>query len=289
MVSVVIPTFNRVKYLKLTIDSILDQTYSDCEVIVVDDGSSDGTEELVNENYKTGVRYINRGKIGNIAALRNIGIAESRGDLIAFCDDDDIWLPEKLQMQLNKIGEYDLVCSNAKVIDEVGSFIDQRLIDEHNSFAFDLRKLLCGNIVITSTVLLKKSILADCIFNERNDLHALEDYELWLRLTMHNKMFFLNEPLILYRKHNVSNSQNFSGRKKMLENVLLILKEYQVSGNGEFKIPSMKGQFFIRTKLYKLYKENRNYFKCLAELFGIAFMLKSPALLKEVFVNGKRR
>lgn len=289
MVSIIIPTFNRVEYLKLTIDSILEQTYSDCEVIIVDDGSSDGTEHFINENYKTHVRYINKGKIGNIAALRNIGIIESKGDLIAFCDDDDIWLPEKLQKQLNKIGEYDLVCSNANVVDEVGSVIDQRLIKEHNSFAFDLQKLLCGNFVITSTVLLKKSILANCIFNERKELHALEDYELWLRLSMHYKMFFLSEPLILYRKHNVSNSQNFSGRKNMLENVLLILKEYQVSGNGEYKIPSMKGQFFIRTKLYKLYKESGNYNKCIAELFRIAFMLKSPALLKEVFVIGKRR
>jgi glycosyltransferase involved in cell wall biosynthesis len=289
MVSVVIPTFNRVEYLKLTIDSILNQTYTDCEVIIVDDGSSDGTKEFVNENYKTAVRYINRGKIGNIAALRNIGITESRGDLIAFCDDDDIWLPGKLQKQLNKIGKYDFVCTNASVIDEFGSLIDQRLIDEQNSFVFDLRKLLFGNLVITSTVLLKKSILANCIFNERSDLHALEDYELWLRLTRHNKMFFLNEPLILYRKHNVSNSQKYSGRKKMLENVLLILQEYRDSGNGEYKIPSMKGQFFVRTKLYKLYKENRIYHKCLAEIFKMAFMLKSPSLFKEVFVNGKRR
>lgn len=102
-VSVFIPTYNRVGYLEEAIESVLAQTYGDLEVVVVDDGSDDGTEELVrsyNETDRPGrVRYVGQPHLG-IAAARNRAVREASGELIAWCDSDDLWEPTKLERQV---------------------------------------------------------------------------------------------------------------------------------------------------------------------------------------------
>lgn len=107
-VSVVIPTYNRAKYVTETIDSVLSQSYTDYEIIVVDDGSTDNTREAL-APYMDRIRYIHQQNSG-VSAARNRGIKAARGKWIAFLDSDDIWLPEKLAVQIKDISKYPGVC-----------------------------------------------------------------------------------------------------------------------------------------------------------------------------------
>ena len=97
-VSVIIPTYNREKYIAETINSVLDQTFSDYEIIVVDDGSADNTERLIREQFADEVIYLSKPN-GGPASARNMGMRVAKGEYIAFLDSDDLWLPEKLAIQ----------------------------------------------------------------------------------------------------------------------------------------------------------------------------------------------
>lgn len=108
MISVVMPLFNKVRHIKRALDSVLAQTYRDFEVIVVDDGSTDGSENVVEQYTDPRVRLVHREHISSWGghAARNLGIAESRADLIAFLDADDEWLPDYLQTIMSLIGRF---------------------------------------------------------------------------------------------------------------------------------------------------------------------------------------
>ncbi len=106
MVSIIIPTYNRALYLKETLSSILNQSFDNFEIIVIDDASSDNTKSIITGFNSDKIRYINKGKIGIIAKLRNLGIKESKFDYIAFCDDDDLWHSNKLQRQLEFLKDF---------------------------------------------------------------------------------------------------------------------------------------------------------------------------------------
>ena len=100
LVSVVLTTYNRADLISETIESILSQTFRNFELIVVDDGSTDNTEEVVRSYNDERVHYIKTDNWGGPAKPRNIGIKKAKGEYIAFCDDDDLWLPNKLEVQL---------------------------------------------------------------------------------------------------------------------------------------------------------------------------------------------
>ena len=107
MISIIIPTYNRSKLLFLCLESILLQTYKDIEIILLDDGSTDNTRLILSNFKDKRLVYVNIGRIGNISKLRNIGINLSKGEYIAFCDDDDVWKVNKLEIQMELINNYD--------------------------------------------------------------------------------------------------------------------------------------------------------------------------------------
>ncbi|MBK8382692.1 MAG: glycosyltransferase family 2 protein [Ignavibacteria bacterium] len=117
MISVIIPTYNRAQLLRLTIESILLQTAEEIEILIIDDGSTDDTEKVVKEFKHDNIKYFKLSNTGNIGRLRNFGIQRSTYDILAFCDDDDIWEKEKLSRQLSYLDKYDFVCSNGKLVD----------------------------------------------------------------------------------------------------------------------------------------------------------------------------
>ena len=100
-VSVIVPTYNRAHLLKKTIESILSQTYTDLELIVVSNYSTDNTDDMVKSYKDDRIKYFKNQNNGIIAVNRNFGIRKSTGEYIAFCDDDDTWLPNKLERQVN--------------------------------------------------------------------------------------------------------------------------------------------------------------------------------------------
>lgn len=100
-VSIIIPTYNRSKTIKRSINSVLYQTYDDFEIIVIDDGSSDGTDKVIKEFNDSRIKYVRHELNRGASAARNTGIKLSRGKYIAFQDSDDVWVPDKLEKQMN--------------------------------------------------------------------------------------------------------------------------------------------------------------------------------------------
>ena len=226
-VSIIVTTYNRPKLLKETIDSILNQTYADFELIVVDNNSSYDFFELIKSfNDSRIMAYQNNNK-GIIAVNRNFGINKSNGAYIAFCDDDDIWLSEKLETQIKFLlnDEFDLIYSNTILLYNNGGKKESKYSNVNN-----LRRLLYNNQITLSSVLLRKNTVVS--FNESYHFVAIEDYELWIRLMIEGYRFkFIEKPLIQYRILSTSVSRQSKGKneKVSLNFRLKLLKEYELS------------------------------------------------------------
>ena len=199
MVSVIITTHNRCNLLESAIQSVLNQIYKDFELIVVADGCTDGTDSLMKKyESEKRIQYIHYSpaKGGNYA--RNKGVKNSRGEFIAFLDDDDEWLPEKLELQVAKIREDPecvLVYTGIRVV-YVNECIEYSSIPKANG---DLSKVLLFNNIIgsTSTPLIKKSVLDNSgLFDEQ--LGALQDYDLWLRISEFGKVLEIPKEMVNY-------------------------------------------------------------------------------------------
>lgn len=224
LVSVVVPTYNRADIIAQTVDSILAQTYAPLEVIVVDDGSSDATERALLPCLARDqrVRYLAKPN-GGVASARNLGIGQARGEFIAFCDSDDLWLPEKLNRQIPLFADpkVTLVYSGVSLLKADGSTSQPqgREFCQGDCFADLLRR----NPVPTSTAVVRASALAQSgLFNERRDLQGVEDKHLWARLARIGSLAVVRQPLILYRLSLASVS---SDQERMLKAELICLDD----------------------------------------------------------------
>jgi len=187
-----------------TIDSILNQTFKDFELIVVDNESVDNTEEVVKSYADKRIRYFKHQNNGIIAVNRNYGISKAQSEYIAFCDDDDLWMPEKLERQLlefEKDSQLGLVCSNGIYFDkngEHGEMIKTKLKD--GDFTFE--SLIWHNYIPSPSVLVKKEVIDDVgILDESPEFFACEDYEFWLRIAKKYRIKYIGSPLVKYRIH----------------------------------------------------------------------------------------
>tara|TARA_R110002049_G_scaffold2372_5_gene17468 strand:+ start:418 stop:1299 length:882 start_codon:yes stop_codon:yes gene_type:complete len=226
LVSVIIPTYNRTHFLKETLNSIVSQTYSNIEIIVVDDGTPGDDNEKLCSEYNN-LTYIKINNSGGPASPRNVGISNSKGKYIAFVDDDDLWLPRKIEIQVNTLEnneDFDLVHCSCQVIDENGIKTGKIIgkpdnpIDKHG----DVLVRMIGNwTIMMPTPLIRKSLVSKVgVFNE-NIPPALEDVEYWSRCPFHTKFYYIDEPLANYRKH----SNNISTAKKKYINLPLYLND----------------------------------------------------------------
>jgi len=190
-VSVIIPTIKgREKLLEKAVESVLGQTYTDFEIIVV---SNSNLMLSLNDDRI----HIYKLPGSNVSQARNFGIKISNGDIIAFLDDDDIWLPEKLEKQLELIKKgYDLVYS-----DYFEKYPDGKKVRKRT-------KILCGNVynelkqrnfIPTSSVVVRKDVI-DEVGGFDENLSYAEDWDLWLRIAKTHKVCGINEPLFIYRK-----------------------------------------------------------------------------------------
>jgi glycosyltransferase involved in cell wall biosynthesis len=193
-VSVIIPTFNRVGMLQTAIDSVLAQRFGDYELIVVDDGSTDSTPNLLatyGEKIKC-IRQKNRG----VSTARNTGIHVSRGALITFLDSDDRWLPDKLAVQVAFFNAHPdvKICQTEEIWIRNGVRVNPKKKHAKPSGDIFQRSLsLC--LVSPSAVMLRRELLDDVgLFDET--LPACEDYDLWLRISCHHPVHLINNPLI---------------------------------------------------------------------------------------------
>jgi glycosyltransferase involved in cell wall biosynthesis len=210
-VSVIVLTYNRAHMVTETIDSVLNQTFKDFELIVVDNESTDNTEEVIKSFTDERIRYFKHQNNGLIGVNRNYGVNKARGEYITFCDDDDLWMPEKLERQvklldLNK--ELGLVYSDSYIMDENGNLGRDTLLSSLRPLrgnVFD--KLFQSNFIPMPTVMIRREVLSKVGGFDPKYIIAL-DYDLWLRIAEHYPIDFTEEPLAKYRIHGGSVSRN---------------------------------------------------------------------------------
>lgn len=219
-VSVIIPTYNRAPTLKRAIQSVLAQTYADFELLVVDDGSTDQTEDLVRRIGDPRIRFIAQPRNMGVAAARNRGLAESRGALIAFLDSDDLWAPRKLARQVAlfersplRVG---LVYTGVETMDEAGV----RSVDTPRLRGDAFTALLHGNAIHGggSNVMIRREA-AEAAGGFDESLPAIEDYEYWLRIARFFHIDFAPETLArIHDEHSGEEARARSRRSLQFEN-----------------------------------------------------------------------
>jgi glycosyltransferase involved in cell wall biosynthesis len=195
MVSIIIPTYNRVAFLIRALKSVFSQTFHSYELIIVDDGSTDGTEQYIC-NLDREIRYIKIAHSG-VSRARNVGIDSSQGDWIAFLDSDDYWLPEKLEKQmryLERFPEY-RICHTDEIWIKNGVRINQGKKHKKSEGWFFVPSLdLC--LISPSSVMIHTSVFREIgKFDESFDY--VEDYEMWLRITSRYPVGYLDEKLVV--------------------------------------------------------------------------------------------
>lgn len=209
MISVLMCTYNREHFLKRAIDSVLNQTYREIEFIIVDDGSTDHTEELVKAYDDTRIRYLKMEKNSFYCYAANYGLLHCKGEYIAFMNSDDVWMPEKLEKQLaflEEKPEYGACFSAVKLINDQGEDITDECPEMRDLFAkqyesqkecvqylLKYRNSLCHPSAVVRKEILDKTGGFNLMFCQ------LADYDLWMRLITEAPVYVMEEHLIQFR------------------------------------------------------------------------------------------
>ena len=196
-VSVIIPTYNRGWTIGEAVDSVLAQDYRDFELIVVDDGSTDNTPQVL-DAYRGAIKVFRQENKG-VSAARNRGISEASGRFIAFLDSDDLWLPQKLSRQVEFFNTTPdaLICQTEEVWIRSGVRVNPKKRHKKPSgMIFEPSLALC--LVSPSAVMIRRSLL-EIVGNFDEALPACEDYDLWLRISCRFPVYHIDTPLIIKR------------------------------------------------------------------------------------------
>lgn len=255
LISVVIPTYQRRDKLKITLDSVLSQTYDNYEILIIDDGSTDGTKEMVNSYSDPRIFYNWQENTGGPANPRNNGIKISKGNWIAFLDDDDTWKKNKLgeicrQIHSNNdfiYHDYSLILDN--------KYSNKKIIKSSNLKSPILNNLLIkGNIIGLSTVVVRKELLLKINgFNEDVSMAPCADYNAWLRIAqLTEKFFYLPKNLGYYKvdKYNMSN-QDMTISKRLATIEFINFLTYKQRFIFEARLNYQSGSFNFSKKNHK--------------------------------------
>jgi len=268
-VSVIIPTYNRAGKLKEAIDSVLDQDFKDYELIVVDDGSTDHTRELLN-GYAETIHAVYQ-KHQGVSAARNRGIAEAGGALIAFLDSDDLWLPGKLTAQVKFFTSNTdaLICQTEEIwIRNKKRVNPKKRHQKYSGMIFKQSLPLC--IVSPSAVMMRKSLFDKVgLFDE--NLPACEDYDLWLRVSCQYPIHLIDIPFIVKRgghadqlsKTPLLDTYRIHSLEKMIKSNILT----QDQSKAAIKELNKKCSIYINGCLKRNRKEEAGYYLGLIERY----------------------
>lgn len=235
-VSIVIPTYNAARYLRQAIDSALAQTHGDKEIIVVDDGSTDDTSEIL-AAYAGRIRVLSQRNQGAAAAC-NAGAEAARGRWIALLDADDEWLPEKLAQQLRRCGQYvishtDSVCFGTGIEGEI-----RRSSFEPPYHGQVLEHLLIRNFITKSSVLMLRETYLELGGFPRTS-GAVEDWPFWLTVCAAHELGYVPEPLVRYRVHG--QSQSMKARATHAAHLRIINDAFGAGGVGR-NLPRLRAR-----------------------------------------------
>ena len=222
-VSVNIPTHNRSELLRVAIQSVLQQTFQDFEIVVVDDASTDNTEDVVNNFGDQRIKYIRHKTNQGEATTRNTGLKNGKGVYIAFLDDDDEWLPDKLQMQVAILDhspkEVGGVYTGRVIMDgTTGRILGRRLASKRENLFLDL---LRQRYNLTPSTLMIRQICFEKVGWFDESIGYAPDFDMWVRLAKEFDFECIEEPLTIYRVHEKQLTKNIpfviEGRERQLE------------------------------------------------------------------------
>lgn len=263
LISVVMPSFNHRPYVQAGIDSVLNQTYPNVELLIVDNNSTDGTKEIVSSIRHERVRYFPVCNDAIIAASRNVGIAHSRGEFVAFIDSDDAWHPEKLKDQLPHLANPSVSCVGTlcEPTGNVHYYQDHVSIQGSPYRDYGYSQVCLANPVMTSSLLARKrDILAVGGFDEDPDLRFIEDWDLWIRLARLGAVRVLSRRLLLYR---VARSAGRGGAKLKCLKIFKKQRSLGIIDEGLYR--SACGNVYVEAGLLCLQS---------GEPLGVRYMLK---------------
>ena len=249
MISVIVPTYNRAHQLPRALDSILCQSCSPKEIIVVDDGSTDETSALMTSEYPE-IVFIQQQNAG-VSSARNAGIKRASGDWIAFLDSDDEWLPKKLEIQMKALYKNPeiKICHTNEIWIRNGKRVNPK--KKHGKFGgWIFQKCLPLCCISPSSVIIHKSIFKEIGLFDYS-LPVCEDYDLWLRITARNPVLYIEEPfLIKYGGHEDQLSKKYWGmdrfRIKSLEKIISSRVLSELDENAAKKMLMEKIYIFIQ-------------------------------------------
>ena len=258
LISVIVPTYNRASLIESTLQSILGQSYFNLELIVIDDGSTDTTHEVVGKIKDPRMVYSVISHAGRPAVPRNVGMRAAKGDYIAFCDDDDLWMPQKLERQaavLDAHKDLFMTCTNAEFLPDhsIMKKIGKNEIIRFENFIFN-------SDIVNSSVIIKRCVMDHIgYFDEDMRLKATEDYDYWCRLLafQDRSVLFLKDVLVYYRMNsgNSISSLNINGIDDLYTRATIVHKKFAIKYPDLIKRVSMSFEHkrFVDRNNYKLF------------------------------------
>jgi teichuronic acid biosynthesis glycosyltransferase TuaG len=254
------PAYNAEKYIQAAILSVLNQTYVNWELIIVNDGSNDATQSIIDEFNAEDkrIKLINQ-KNKRLGGARNTGIKNSSGEWIAFLDSDDLWEPFKLEKQLQTSKNF----PDADVIYTAGWTFNENDLNQLTPYEVPVgsfqagemySRLLESNFIPVLSVLVKKEVINEIGYQEENSFfHGCEDWDYWLRMAISGATFYgMEEKLFYYRRHG----SNMSGKSLQIAQAAVLLKNF--AGNVENKLEVRSGfKKVINPLITRLISEGR--------------------------------
>lgn len=275
-VSIIMPAYNVEKYIAASIESVMNQTFKNWELIIIDDGSTDGTATVIHSfiALDNRIKYLYQ-ENARQAKARNNGILHAKGNLLAFLDSDDLWLPTKLEksLQFFDLNKYDLLFTNSYISSDANIDVSSTSYETMHVTAQEylnrsaIPLFLSYNRIPTLTVILKKEVMEKVGFFDEKSV-PIEDYDLWLRLLISGCNFVaIAEPLSIYRVHSASSTASDRTPSNFIIKSIVknFTSEELIALNAK---PYLKKWLILWTRFY-LNKNNTeeyihflNYFQC---------------------------
>ncbi|MEM6837285.1 MAG: glycosyltransferase [Cyanobacteria bacterium P01_C01_bin.120] len=276
-VSVIIPAYNAVAYLPQTINSVLRQTFTDYEVLIVDDGSSDNTADWAAQIRDSRVKLISQPNQG-AGAARNTGVKNAQGDCVAFLDADDLWEPTKLAKQVERLDqqpEVGLVHTWITIANPDGSLSDRTMQTDGEGHIWNqvvvYNPLKCG-----STAMVRRQCFEELGYFDQS-LKYSEDWDMWIRIARNYAFSVIAEPLTYYRIHPFNKSKNYEGQLKCFRQI--IDKAFE-SPPKQYR--HLKNRSYARAHLHAAWRA----FSSDAHERANALLFQAVAYDKRLLING---
>lgn len=289
--SIIIPTYNRAEFIKKTIESILKQDYDNFEIIIVDDGSKDNTEEVISAIQSDKIKYFKK-ENGERGAARNYGIARAKGDYITFLDSDDLLYQNHFSTAL-KMVEQNTNCEIFHLAYEMRN-ANGKLLFQQNKFPKTAnKKLITGNHLSCIGVFVRQDIIKTVNFNEDRALSGTEDWELWMRLASRYTIYAnitITACMINHESRSVLNIDEEKIVKRINLAFSYLEQDEEFIKTYKKDLPKMKAHLWLYVALHLVLSKNKKrgfYYlkKALSFYFPIIFNKKTLVVLAKMVLT----